>query len=409
MRENPTLPAPAEMVAYLDRFVRGQARAKQDLAVAVYNHYLAQAYRAREGLDLGRYHVLLLGPTGVGKTYLVKTLAGFLGVPVGFASAAGLVEVGYRGNSVDSIVRTLLDRAGGDPKKAEKGIVFIDEIDKIRRQDNGGTRDVSGEGVQNALLTLLDGRTVDGMEGMNHSPVDTGRLLFVCAGAFVGLKGIVERRLGTGRHQIGVHARLAEMVDGLRNREQTPTGADPSAGGGVESAFSDDLRVLPGLRVFQHGQHPGQPALSRLHAFESRGSEASEAVSPVPFGGGAHQSTRIETNPATGYFPEHSCEPKEPAFQLSADVADEDRKGARGKWCQTLFPRVSKASVRDDFSAVAWFFATSCRWTGQPGARHHRLDTRRSARLGAPAGTCRWMVSGIGHGPRACLQAFREA
>ena len=132
-------------------------------------------------------------------------------------------------------------------------------------------------------------------------------------------------------------------------------------------------------------------------------------MSPVPFGGGAHQSTRIETNPATGYFPEHSCEPKEPAFQLSADVADEDRKGARGKWCQTLFPRVSKASVRDDFSAVAWFFATSCRWTGQPGARHHRLDTRRSARLGAPAGTCRWMVSGIGHGPRACLQAFREA
>jgi len=215
MRENPTLPAPAEMVAYLDRFVRGQARAKQDLAVAVYNHYLAQAYRAREGLDLGRYHVLLLGPTGVGKTYLVKTLAGFLGVPVGFASAAGLVEVGYRGNSVDSIVRTLLDRAGGDPKKAEKGIVFIDEIDKIRRQDNGGTRDVSGEGVQNALLTLLDGRTVDGMEGMNHSPVDTGRLLFVCAGAFVGLKGIVERRLGTGRHQIGFHARPAEMVDGL--------------------------------------------------------------------------------------------------------------------------------------------------------------------------------------------------
>jgi ATP-dependent Clp protease ATP-binding subunit ClpX len=210
-----TLPTPSEMIAHLDRFVRGQARAKQDLAVAVYNHFLSQAYRDREGVDLGRYHVLLIGPTGVGKTYLVKTLAEFLGVPVGFSSATGLVEAGYKGNSVESIIRTLLDRAGGDPKKAERGIVFLDEIDKIRRGDTGGTRDVSGEGVQNALLTLLDGRTADGMEGMNHSAVDTGRLLFICTGAFVGLQEIIENRLGTGRHQIGFRARPEERLEGV--------------------------------------------------------------------------------------------------------------------------------------------------------------------------------------------------
>jgi len=203
------------MIAHLDRFVRGQARAKQDLAVAVYNHYLSQAYRESEGVDLGRYHVLLLGPTGVGKTYLVKTLAELLNVPVGFTSAAGLVEAGYKGNSVESIVRSLLDRAGGDPKKAEKGIVFLDEIDKIRRETTGGTRDVSGEGVQNALLTLLDGRTTDGMEGMNHPAVDTGRLLFICAGAFVGLREIVERRLGTSRHPIGFRPRATERVESV--------------------------------------------------------------------------------------------------------------------------------------------------------------------------------------------------
>jgi ATP-dependent Clp protease ATP-binding subunit ClpX len=208
------LPTPAEMIAHLNRFVRGQARAKQDIAVAVYNHYLAQAYREREGADLGRQHILLIGPTGVGKTYLVKTLADFLAVPVGFTSATGLVEAGYKGNSVESIVRTLLDRAGGDPKKAEKGIVFIDEIDKIRRGETGG-RDVSGEGVQNALLTMLDGRSADGMEGWSHAAVDTGRLLFICTGAFVGLQEIVERRLGEGRHFMGFAPRAGEVMHGL--------------------------------------------------------------------------------------------------------------------------------------------------------------------------------------------------
>ena len=126
------------MIAHLDRLVHGQARAKQDLAVAVYNHYLSQAHLARGGTDLGRHHILLLGPTGVGKTYLVRTLAEFLGVPLGFTSATGLVEAGYKGNSVETLVSTLLDRSGGDPRLAEKGTVFLDEIDKIKGNDTGG-------------------------------------------------------------------------------------------------------------------------------------------------------------------------------------------------------------------------------------------------------------------------------
>jgi ATP-dependent Clp protease ATP-binding subunit ClpX len=149
----------------------------------------------------------------VGKTYLVRLLAEFLQVPVGFSSAAGLVEAGYKGDSVETLVGSLLDRAGGDPRQAEKGIVFVDEIDKIRALGVGGARDISGQGVQNALLTFLDGRISKGQEGSERPAVDTARLLFVCTGAFVGLDEIVRARLGEGRGRIGFRLRAQEADD----------------------------------------------------------------------------------------------------------------------------------------------------------------------------------------------------
>ena len=215
MKKHPDLPTPMEMTAHLNRYVQGQERAKRDVAVAIYNHYLSQTYRDMHGWGLGHHHILMLGPTGTGKTYLVRTLAEFLDVPLGFTSATNLVEVGYKGDSVESVVANLLNRAGGDPRKAERGIIFIDEIDKIRRQDTGGTRDVSGEGVQNALLTLMDGRSSNGTEGYQHQEVDTSRLLFICTGAFVGLDKQVRERLDRNRSHIGFRLHESETEDTL--------------------------------------------------------------------------------------------------------------------------------------------------------------------------------------------------
>ena len=197
-------PSPVELVSTLDKFIRGQDRAKHDISVSIYNHYMSQIYRDCHGVDLGRYHILMIGPTGSGKTAIVKTIANILNVPVSIASATSLVEVGYRGRSVDDIIKSLLDRSGDNPHIAERGIVFIDEIDKVRRQDAGGQRDISGEGVQNALLTLLDGRIADNVDNVAHKPVDTSKILFICTGAFVGLQSIIERRLGeTATESIG--------------------------------------------------------------------------------------------------------------------------------------------------------------------------------------------------------------
>jgi ATP-dependent Clp protease ATP-binding subunit ClpX len=197
--ESRLLPTPREMIEHLNRYVFGQERAKRDLAVAVYNHYLALAERELDGkaTDFGKQHVLLLGATGSGKTYLVKTLARFLNVPLSFASATSLVETGYVGTPVDTIVKNLLTSTNYDARAAQRGIVFVDEIDKIRRSF-GSSRDVSGEGVQNGLLTLLDGCsvTVKGRGNEEHS-VDTSQILFICSGAFVELDAIVRERLGS--------------------------------------------------------------------------------------------------------------------------------------------------------------------------------------------------------------------
>ncbi len=195
------LPTPTEMDAHLDLHVHGQQRAKRDLAAAVYAHYMGKALlndaeSAAEGIeDVGRQHVLLLGPTGSGKTHMVRTLAALLDVPVMHASATSLVETGYVGEPVESLVRGLYAHAGTDCARAERGIVYLDEIDKLRRAQEV-SRDVSGEGVQNGLLTLLDGRRVPVRRDMPQPEVDSARILFVCTGAFVGLEQIVAAREG---------------------------------------------------------------------------------------------------------------------------------------------------------------------------------------------------------------------
>lgn len=202
------LPAPSEMIAHLDRFAFGQSEAKEALANCFYSHYLGVAYRhlhPEQSDPFGRNHMLLLGPTGCGKSYLVRKLAEHLELPFVFGSAAGLVEAGYVGEGqVDSLVRALLVRADFDIRAAQHGMIFLDEIDKIRRQTTG-TRDVSGEGVQNALLTLMDGRIVTVRVNGDCYEVDTSQILFVCAGAFVRLARQMRRRLQPAPGAPGAH------------------------------------------------------------------------------------------------------------------------------------------------------------------------------------------------------------
>ena len=261
-----SLPTPTAMVAHLDRFLVGQSRAKRDLAVAVYTHYLAQAHRDRTGEDLGRHHVLLLGPTGVGKSCMVRRLAELLDVPLVFAAATQLVEVGYRGRVVDDLLRALLATANNDPRRAERGIVCLDEIDKVRSADGDVGRDVSGEGVQNALLTLLDGRIVDGSDTQKHAPMDSGRVLFLCTGAFVGLDRIVQKRLdaATGAGSLGFHCRDAGSArygsrqrSGETGRSTANDGASNNGGHGKANVGvrGDDGHETTDVGAHDNGGH----------------------------------------------------------------------------------------------------------------------------------------------------------
>lgn len=196
-----SMPTPSAIVDYLHRFVHGQDRAKRDLSAAAYRHYLGQAYcqlSDKPKPPFGPRHILMLGPTGAGKTHLVRTLAEGLGVPFALADAASLVESGYVGEHLSDVFRRLLIITKGDVEWAHHGIVFIDEIDKIRRQESG-SRDVAGEGVQASLLAPLDGSRIEVSFGNRISSIDTGRLLFICTGAFVGLADIIRRRINAGR------------------------------------------------------------------------------------------------------------------------------------------------------------------------------------------------------------------
>ena len=217
------IPAPHKIKASLDEYVVGQEHAKKVISVAVYNHYKRVATNTMEEIEIEKSNMLMIGPTGCGKTYLVKTLAKLLDVPLAIADATSLTEAGYIGDDIESVVSKLLAAAGNDVERAEQGIIFIDEIDKIAKKKNTTSRDVSGESVQQGMLKLLEGAEVEVPVGANSknamvplATVNTRNILFICGGAFPDLEEIIKQRLNK-QSSIGYNACLKDRFDKDKN------------------------------------------------------------------------------------------------------------------------------------------------------------------------------------------------
>ena len=213
------VPRPHRIKAMLDEYVVGQEKAKKVLSVAVYNHYKRVFSDRKDGVDIEKSNILMIGPTGSGKTFLVKTLAGLLKVPLALADATSLTEAGYIGDDIESVLSKLLMAADNDVERAEHGIVFIDEIDKIAKKQNMNSRDVSGESVQQELLKMLEGSEIEVPVGATSknpmvptATLDTTNILFICGGAFPELEEIIRQRL-KGVNSIGFSADLDASSD----------------------------------------------------------------------------------------------------------------------------------------------------------------------------------------------------
>jgi ATP-dependent Clp protease ATP-binding subunit ClpX len=213
------IPAPHKIKEQLDEYIIGQEQAKKAVSVAVYNHYKRIAHQADSDVEIEKSNMLMIGPTGCGKTYLVKTLAKILDVPLAIADATSLTEAGYIGDDIESVVSKLLTAADNDVDRAEIGIIFIDEIDKLARKRNSTSRDINGEAVQQGLLKVLEGSEVEVPVGANSknamvplTTVNTKNILFICGGAFPDLTDVIKQRLNT-ESSIGFKADLKDKYD----------------------------------------------------------------------------------------------------------------------------------------------------------------------------------------------------